>query len=214
MQGPAKARRMAGSVLTESLQRAGGAVSPERDLAPHEERGKGMQENRSPGISRRAFVTAGAVAGVASIGMLAGCSQQKEEEEPVTDPEPQAAAPETPSATPGEKVYLVDTFRPKPGDGKAFLEDYLKTYGPMAEAAGLTLESSTVAPPMWLDKDSNVVQVVWSMPDIAQAAWAMSSATRYDPAYVEWCSSVRKRVVSRDRSYFASEDYLEVLCNV
>ena len=80
MQGPAKARRMAGSVLTESLQRAGGAVSPERDLAPHEERGKGMHENRSPGISRRAFVTAGAVAGVASIGMLAGCSQQKEEE--------------------------------------------------------------------------------------------------------------------------------------
>ena len=84
----------------------------------------------------------------------------------------------------------------------------------MAEAAGLALESTTVAPPMWLDKDSNVVQVVWSMPDIAQAAWAMSSATRYDPAYVEWCSSVRKRVVSRDRSYFASEDYLEVLCNV
>ena len=67
VQGPAKARRMAGSVLTESLQRAGGAVSPERDLAPHEERGKGMQENRSPGISRRAFVTAGAVAGLSLI---------------------------------------------------------------------------------------------------------------------------------------------------
>ena len=113
-----------------------------------------------------------------------------------------------------EKLYVVDTFKPKPGDGKKFLDDYMETYRPMAENAGMTLVNSTIAPPMWLDNDSNTIQIIWTLDDIAVACWAMSSATRYNPEYVEWCAAVRKRVTSRDRSYFASEEYMEVLNNV
>lgn len=158
----------------------------------------------------------GAAAGVASLGTMAGCSQQT-----ASPPEPANEAQATEEDEGGqaemaqeEKLYVVDTFMPKPGDGKSFLDDYMKTYRPMAEDAGMVLVSSTVAPPMWLDNDSNTVQVVWALDDIAVACWAMSSATRYNPAYVEWCAAVRKRVVSRDRSYFASEEYMEVLNNV
>lgn len=175
-----------------------------------------MLEKHS-GVSRRTFMALGAAASVASLGLLSGCSQEESPKSEPT-PAPEDAAPEEPSAQPEtkpeEKVYVVDTFMPKPGDGKAFLDDYLKTYRPMAENAGMTLHSTTVAPPMWLDSDSNTIQVIWTLDDLAVAAWAMSSATRYNPEYVEWCAAVRKRVVSRDRSYFASEEYMEVLNNV
>lgn len=113
-----------------------------------------------------------------------------------------------------QKLYIVDTIKPQPGDGKAFLDDYMATYAPIAQKAGMSLVSSMVAPPLWIDTDSNIVQVVWTVDDIAQAAWAMNSATRYDPAYVEWWKSVRSRVAERDRSYYASESYMEVLNNV
>ena len=52
------------------------------------------------------------------------------------------------------------------------------------------------------------------MPDIAQAAWAYSSATRYNPEYVKWWAEVRGKAVSVDRVYSASESYMEVLNNV
>lgn len=165
-------------------------------------------------ISRRAFIVTGTVASIATIGALSGCAQQAESA-PDPEPTPQASQPvPEQDQTADSKVYIVDTFKPKPGDGKSFLNDYLKTYQPMAEGAGMTLVSTTVAPPMWLDSDSNQVQIIWTIDDLAVAAWAMSSATRYNPAYVEWCSQVRKRVVERDRSYYASEEYMEVLNNV
>lgn len=123
----------------------------------------------------------------------------------------QVAAEERPA---GQKLYIVDTIKPQPGDGKAFLDDYMSIYAPLAKDAGMTLVSSMVAPPLWIDTDSNIVQVVWTVDDIAQAAWAMNSATRYNPVYVEWWKAVRSRVAERDRSYYASESYMEVLNNV
>lgn len=173
--------------------------------------------DNSEGISRRTFVAVGAAAGIASIGMLSGCAEKESTPEPKPEPEQDdkgAAAPARPEQQTAERLYIVDTFVPKPDDGEAFLNDYMTIYKPMAEKAGMVLESSTVAPPIWLGDDSNTIQVIWSLADIAVEAWAMNSATRYDPAYVEWCADVRKRVLSRDRSYFASEAYMEVLNNV
>ncbi|WP_139651883.1 hypothetical protein [Raoultibacter phocaeensis] len=161
----------------------------------------------------------GATASVASLGILAGCTQQETAKpEPVSEKETESGAPEEqeipPATESANKVYVVDTFKPKPGDGKAFLDEYLKTYRPMAEGGGMAFVNATIAPPLWLENDSNIVQIVWTLDDIAVAAWAMSSATRYNPAYVEWWAAVRKRVLERDRSYFASEEYMEVLNNV
>lgn len=174
-------------------------------------------------MKRRDFVKlAGlSVATVGATGMLAGCATGKETADEADDAKTDETTAETVdapqedgAADSEEKLYIVDTFSPKPGDGKKFLDDYMSTYAPMAQGAGMKLVRTTVAPPMWLDDDSNIIQVVWTLDDIAQQAWAMISATRYIPEYVEWNLAVRDRVLSRDRSYYASEEYMEVLNNV
>lgn len=177
-----------------------------------------MHEMRSE-ISRRAFVAVGAAASAASLGVLAGCSQKEPAKpEPIPEDPPDTEASEEQETQPvnasTEKVYVIDTFTPKPEDGKAFLDEYLKTYRPMAEGGGMAFVSATVAPPIWLENDSNIIQIIWTLDDIAVAAWGMSSATRYNPAYVEWWKTVRSRVLKRDRSYYASEEYMEVLNHV
>lgn len=179
-----------------------------------------MQSERKV-LTRRAFCVAGAMLGVSSVGALAGCSSAPESEgasgeaNTATPPVQEAGgAPEQNQPGVEEKLYIVDTIKPKPGDGKAFLDDYMATYAPVAEKAGMSLVGCLVSPPIWIDTDSITLQVTWTLDDIAVAAWAMNSATRYDPAYVAWWSSVRDRVASRDRSYYATETYMEVLNNV
>lgn len=174
-------------------------------------------------MTRRMFCAASATLGVASVGALAGCSapsksasfsEASDELSLANEKDEQKPVQSEGSTGVEDKLYIVDTIKPKPGDGKSFLDDYMSTYAPLAEAAGMTLVACVVAPPIWIDTDSNIVQVTWTVDDIAEAAWAMNSATRYNPAYVEWWGSVRNRVVLRDRSYYASESYMEVLNNV
>lgn len=171
-------------------------------------------------LSRRSFVAAGACATVASLGVLAGCAT-----ETAAAPEPKEEAPEAPEpasepaadlADTGEEnvIYIVDRLVAKPGEGKAVLDDFMANMKPLIEGAGWRFKRATVAPAMWLDTDSNIIEIEWTMGDIVQEAWAYSSGTRYNPEYVQWWTDIRDRLVSNDRVYSAPEGYMEVLNNV
>lgn len=172
-------------------------------------------------LSRRSFVAAGACATVASLGVLAGCATETaaapepKEEAPESAPEP-ASEPAADLADTGEEnvVYIVDRLVAKPGDGKAVLDDFMANMKPLIEGAGWTFKRATVSPALWLDTDSNIIEIEWTMADIVQAAWAYSSGTRYNPEYVQWWAAMSDRLVSHDRVYSASESYMEVLNNV
>ncbi|WP_302961964.1 hypothetical protein [uncultured Adlercreutzia sp.] len=175
-------------------------------------------------LSRRSFMAAGACAGIASLGLLAGCAAtadvpaaqegpEEPAEEPAADPEP---APTADLAETGDEnvIYIVDRLVTKPGEGKAVYDDFMATMKPLIEGAGWKFKRATVAPAMWLDTDSNVIEIEWTMADIVQEAWAYSSGTRYNPDYVQWWTDIRDRLVSNDRVYSAPESYMEVLNNV
>jgi len=172
-------------------------------------------------LSRRSFVAAGACATVASLGVLAGCATETaaapepKEEAPESAPEP-ASEPAADLADTGEEsvIYIVDRLVAKPGDGKAVLDDFMANMKPLIEGAGWRFKRATVAPAMWLDTDSNIIEIEWTMGDIVQEAWAYSSGTRYNPEYVQWWTDIRDRLVSNDRVYSAPEGYMEVLNNV
>lgn len=179
----------------------------------------------APQLSRRLFVAAGACAAVASLGVMAGCSTETaaapeaKEEEPKA-PEPEAPASETtptnelPETGDENVIYIVDRLVTKPGEGKAVYDDFMANMKPLIEGAGWKFKRATVAPAMWLDTDSNIIEIEWTMADIVQEAWAYSSGTRYNPEYVQWWSTIRENLVSNDRVYSASESYMEVLNNV
>ncbi|WP_282191834.1 hypothetical protein [Adlercreutzia caecimuris] len=172
-------------------------------------------------LSRRSFVAAGACATVASLGVLAGCATETaaapepKEEAPESAPEP-ASEPAADLADTGEEnvIYIVDRLVAKPGEGKAVLDDFMANMKPLIEGAGWRFKRATVAPAMWLDTDSNIIEIEWTMADIVQEAWAYSSGTRYNPEYVQWWTDIRDRLVSNDRVYSAPEGYMEVLNNV
>ena len=175
-------------------------------------------------LSRRSFVAAGACATVASLGVLAGCATEtaaapEPKEETPEAPEPAAEPASEPAADladTGEEnvIYIVDRLVAKPGDGKAVLDDFMANMKPLIEGAGWRFKRATVAPVMWLDTDSNIIEIEWTMGDIVQEAWAYSSGTRYNPEYVQWWATMSDRLVSNDRVYSAPEGYMEVLNNV
>ena len=116
-------------------------------------------------LSRRSFVAAGACATVASLGVLAGCATEtaaapEPKEETPEAPEP-AAEPAADLADTGEEnvIYIVDRLVAKPGDGKAVLDDFMANMKPLIEGAGWTLKRVTVSPAMWLDTDSNIIEI-------------------------------------------------------
>lgn len=170
-------------------------------------------------LSRRSFVGVGACATVASLGLLAGCitdtataAEAKEEEAKAAEPE---GAPVADSSKVEEEnvVYIVDRLVTKPGEGKAVYDDFMENLKPIIEGAGWKFKRATVSPAMWLDTDSNIIEIEWTMADIVQEAWAYSSATRYNPEYVQWWIDIRDHLVSNDRVYSASVSYMEVLNN-
>ena len=73
--------------------------------------------------------------------------------------------------------------------------------------------ASRVAPPCWLDTDSNTLEFTWKVAGIG-GCWGIDSPLRADAEVVQWWRDLRDRVVSLDRSYFADPADLEVLCNV
>ena len=110
-------------------------------------------------------------------------------------------------------MYVVDRIVTKPGDGEAFLNDYLTIYAPMAQACYAELVSTLVAPPIWMPNATNTLTFAWKVAGIG-GCWGIASPLRSNPDALAWWDSVRERVVSQDRSYFAAPQDMEALNNV
>lgn len=111
-------------------------------------------------------------------------------------------------------ILIIDRCVTKPGDGEAFMNDYLETYAPIAESLGAELVDTLVAPPMWLADDSNVLMFVWKVAGVG-GSWGIAGARNVCPdEYLAWCDVMRERLVDYDRSYFSAPQDMEVLCNV
>ena len=170
-------------------------------------------------LSRRSFVGVGACATVASLGLLAGCITETAEAAEEKKEAPEAAEAEAAPAADSPKteeenvIYIVDRLVTKPGEGKAVYDNFMENMKPLIEGAGWKFKRATVAPAMWLDTDSNIIEIEWTMADIVQEAWAYSSGTRYNPEYVQWWTEIRDHLVSNSRVYSAPESYMEVLNN-
>ena len=112
------------------------------------------------------------------------------------------------------EVLVIDRCVTKPGDGEAFLNDYLATYAPIAEGLGAELVDTLVAPPLWLAEDSNVLMFVWKVAGVG-GSWGIAGARNACPEeYLAWCDEMRDRLADYDRSYFSAPQDMEVLCNV
>ena len=162
------------------------------------------------GVDRRRFcmMAAGAVGVVAAGDLLAGTgAAQAAEASASADGEAAAAAAAVPP------IYVVDRYETKPGDGEAFLNDYLERYAPLAQATGAELVSTLVAPPCWLPMDSNVLTFTWKVAGVG-GCWGIDTPLRPNPDVQAWWDEVRERTVSMDRSYFADPADMEVLNNV
>lgn len=170
-------------------------------------------------LSRRSFVGVGACATVASLGLLAGCitetagAAEEKKEAPEAAEAEAAPAADSPKTEEENVVYIVDRLVTKPGEGKAVYDNFMENMKPLIEGAGWKFKRATVAPAMWLDTDSNIIEIEWTMADIVQEAWAYSSGTRYNPEYVQWWTEIRDHLVSNSRVYSAPESYMEVLNN-
>lgn len=167
-------------------------------------------EEMGQGIGRRAFCTM--AAGVAAASLVgpsvdSAVADEKKDEAEVADGSVATEAPISPA------VFVIDRLEAKPGDGPALLEEYLTFYAPRAEACYAELVTTRVAPPCWLDTDSNTLEFTWKVAGIG-GCWGIDSPLRADAEVVQWWRDLRDRVVSLDRSYFADPADLEVLCNV
>ena len=112
-----------------------------------------------------------------------------------------------------ETIYIVDEVVTRPGEGRAFLDVYMKRYAPAAQARGLTLDRVLVSPPLWLDDQSNILTITWTLQG-APAWWQMSFRSRTDPSVTSWWAEVDEKVVSRKRSYMSAAADIEALTNV
>lgn len=172
-------------------------------------------EEMGQGIGRRAFCTmAAGVASASVVGSTVGLAiaDEKKDESDKVDAEAVDASDAT-EAPISPAVFVIDRLEAKPGDGPALLEEYLTFYVPRAEACYAELVATRVAPPCWLDTDSNTLEFTWKVAGIG-GCWGIDSPLRADAEVVQWWRDLRDRVVSLDRSYFADPADLEVLCNV
>lgn len=110
-------------------------------------------------------------------------------------------------------IYVIDEFVVQPGRGREFLAAYRALYAPGAQARGMTLDRILVSPPMWLDDDSNTIQISWTL-NGAQAWWAMSFQSRGDPAGADWWAEADEMIVRRNRHFASAEADLAEIANV
>ena len=146
---------------------------------------------------------------VGAAGAIAPKAASAEEAKPADAPAEAAEA----TAQEPIWVYVVDRIVTKPGDGEAFLNDYLTIYAPMAQACYAELVSTLVAPPIWMPNATNTLTFAWKVAGIG-GCWGIASPLRSNPDALAWWDSVRERVVSQDRSYFAAPQDMEALNNV
>ena len=173
------------------------------------------------GVDRRRFcmMAAGAAGVVAAGDLLAGAATAQAAE---ASAKAEGAAADSASADADAAaaaaaavppIYVVDRYETQPGDGEAFLNDYLERYAPLAQSTGAELVSTLVAPPCWLPMDSNVLTFTWKVAGVG-GCWGIDTPLRPNPDVQAWWDEVRGRTVSMDRSYFADPADMEVLNNV
>lgn len=112
-----------------------------------------------------------------------------------------------------ETIYVVDEIVTRPGEGRAFLDAYMKRYAPGAQTRGLRLDRVLISPPLWLDAESNTIIITWTLQG-TPAWWQMSFRSRTEPSVTSWWADVDEKVVSRKRSYMSAAADIEALTNV
>lgn len=110
-------------------------------------------------------------------------------------------------------VFVIDRVVTRPGCARRFVDAYLAEYAPGARERGMTLRDVLVSPPIWLDDDTNVVTATWTLPS-ARAWWEMTWKGRPDPALGEWWSRIGELVTERSRTFAATADDVDGLCDV
>lgn len=111
------------------------------------------------------------------------------------------------------EVFVIDRVVTRPGCARRFVDAYLAEYAPGARERGMTLRDVLVSPPIWLDDATNVVTATWTLPS-ARAWWEMTWKGRPDPALGEWWSRIDELVTERSRTFAASADDVDGLCDV
>ncbi|OBG30544.1 hypothetical protein [Mycobacterium sp. 852002-51057_SCH5723018] len=114
------------------------------------------------------------------------------------------------------EIFVIDRVVTRPGCARQFVDTYLAEYAPGARERGLTLRDVLVSPPIWFersDDEVNTITLIWTLPS-TQAWWEMTWKGRPDPALGEWWSGIRELVQERSRSFAATADDVDGLCDV
>jgi hypothetical protein len=112
-----------------------------------------------------------------------------------------------------DKVYILDQITPKPGRAKDVAKLYMDTYAPGAKSRGMTLEFSLIAPPMYLENQSNVLYFLWSVEGVG-GWWASQMQSRVDDAIGDWWRDLELLIESRRRDFPADLADVARLTNV
>lgn len=160
----------------------------------------------TPHVDRRGFVRLTAALAAGSLSAGAATAVCAEQAAPAGTAAP-ADQPKPPT------IYIVDRLVVLPGKGKEVYDLYLEHFEPFAQERGLVLDRAVIAPPIWLvdDVSSNTLEFTWA----AEGYRAFAGSITYGNAdAAAWWADLETRCVSRDRSYFATVEDAEVLCNV
>ena len=110
-------------------------------------------------------------------------------------------------------IFVIDRMVTKPGCARTIIDTYLAEYAPGARGRGMTLRDVLVSPPIWSEELSNTVTITWTLPS-PQAWWEMTWKGRPDPTLGEWWSPIDELVVEGPRSFPATADDVDALCDV
>jgi hypothetical protein len=113
----------------------------------------------------------------------------------------------------GHTIHIVDRVVTQPGQARAFVDAYKARYVPGARSLGMVLEGILVSPPVWLDDDSNVVTVTWTLEGSAQW-WQTAIGRRFDSAFVDFWKETAPMVAERTRTMAARVEDVEEMCSV
>ncbi|NEW42656.1 hypothetical protein GV794_27565 [Nocardia cyriacigeorgica] len=110
-------------------------------------------------------------------------------------------------------IYIVDEMVAPPGQGRAFLDRYLRQYAPGARDRGLVLDRVLVSPPVWLNEQSNTITVSWTVHG-AERWWRQRLGASRDPEVAAWWRTADDLLVSRRRTTSCAYEDVEGLSDV
>ncbi|EHJ61750.1 hypothetical protein [Novosphingobium pentaromativorans] len=96
-------------------------------------------------------------------------------------------------------IFITDTLCVEGARAEEVRDRYLDDYAPTAQARGMTLESTTLCPPVLLDKGTNALIFEWSVPDLA-GWWRMRLGGAGDERVTQFWSGIAPLIVDRSRT--------------